>query len=1047
MVYHLTKPNTLETSIFSSDAAVISVLGSIVNYDDTQNVRLLVVYSGDITLNTTIASAHTSTIEAYYNFGQLSCKREINNVYQNISLSSPFSAPSTLQVTSVISYPATGSSVAIKASRIKSTTMIDVLNDNFNTIFTFNRDSFDTSIYNPSIFPVLGTRLNSTRYATVPVTKSITLAPYLLYTIENGNKFVETGPSLEYTVVDSQYTDFSITTTRVYDQGEYVSFVSNDNMDIVPELQVTLDISIGQVIPLVYPYGFIHSATKDNYCATILFPNENSTNFIFTYTMERFSTIPIATPPGGRSENVPPLILEFDILPLGGYTSVYRIKVVDVSGLFSITHSIGGGTEHRYGQDSLVSGTMYNGTFEFSSETYVLDVFTVSLLDHCLNKFEAQPTEWITPVLRTPSLPLSKMTFSLMDIQIFQFHINDVDVTNQDGQNWLYVLWKGADVTLKPRLIILKPEDNTENGQLMYRDFEQGSFEGYWNSTLKVFMIPFTLQKNLFEGPVDYLFATVPYTTSGVLISRFGAKAQLNVISSYADRLPPMVKSVVAVPSPTHTIDINTDNSIGWLIEIEDSVNGFDRGYVNITSNINPIPTRVELNQDTRVTGDIYLGRYHVGKDLPKMGVSQTYTFSIWLVDTSGNIGDSSDTTSTIDPMFNIYSTLSLAQLTIQVIYSLVVVDDNPPYLTSMNLSKTLVDVTSMQQDRTFLVEFTIKDDGSGVLVENAPFVYVSSYLWNILRFPSYKIHDSAQHIFQGVTVATEVTFRSEITLPYGFGSSSPLAATPVDKAYISVYGIYDNTLTINGYCVAEMPLPTQSTIDLQRSYDPILERHSKIYAQGGELTIYGRAFPDAFSLLLSDTTPTDNKLIINGPYPFQSGTIFVFNLPPFNPLTMMFNLTLTLNRLLASNTITIVPSPNPPIPPTTPLFCGSTCNSPHGYCSSGSCVCLDGYTGVNCTTPPFDPSCLDPAPCNSHVYLDPQFSVLIDPSETPAGATCRGTSNALSTSKLIAIIVPVVVISLAIIVASVYTIHRRQRFSKEKIKMEAKLKRLSENK
>eukprot|EP01133_Synstelium_polycarpum_P019920 gene19920-23874_t len=316
-------------------------------------------------------------------------------------------------------------------------------------------------------------------------------------------------------------------------------------------------------------------------------------------------------------------------------------------------------------------------------------------------------------------------------------------------------------------------------------------FIGSWNESLSMFTIPFTLQKNLFEGLLEYSIGAVEPITTMHLVYKFGTAAQVNIISQNADLLGPLIKEII--PGSNASM-------VWWTIFVEDSPNGFASGYCNITSDLDLNPYYFSL-EGARIGGDQLLGTYFIYRNLGSNTVSQNYTFSAFLQDTGGNVATKTNVVGgspNIDPFLKIYAanpTTIFNPVTLPV----GPVDTEGPYISEFKLLNQSVDVGSFNRD--IHVSFTVGDEISGVMYENAPFLYISSQLSRMI---------SSQCVAT-VPGHSSTKFYCIVRLPYGFGS--------LDTLYLSVYGLYDRALNVNGYTTYDIEYNfNQSTIQRTNS-------------------------------------------------------------------------------------------------------------------------------------------------------------------------------------------------------------------------------------
>eukprot|EP01133_Synstelium_polycarpum_P012978 gene12978-15254_t len=491
----------------------------------------------------------------------------------------------------------------------------------------------------------------------------------------------------------------------------------------------------------------------------------------------------IATP-----DTIPPVLRSVTVTPFGAYSMLYTIRVADdFSGVYKIKVSTFDGS---ITSAALVSGDIMDGVYQFlvnlENVGVQLNDYGFTILDHAQNKYYFGSTS-LLPAGDFQYLPKlqRQMDWIPSDFTHFEFEKRDCYVTNKSVDNHLYFNVTNADTSFKPKLL-LKPRD------LKNYFGVDNLFEGAWDRSRDMYNIPFTVPKNLFQGPLRYELITAMLLPSQSIAAQVGFNATLEITSEYADLLGPLITNVSSFIDPT---------SFGWDIEIEDFPNGLASGQINVSSNYNPVPIVLDVN-NLLVTGDKYKGVYRVSLPIPKQGRSdQIFTFTAYLKDTTFNVAEAGFANERIynfnvHPFFKIFNTLSEAELKLHVPmpgYT----DNDPPYLTSLTATPE-IDVGLM--DRTVTVSFTVTDDGSGVNAKNNPHVYISTLYDEHVGAEAFSVD------FKGDTIL-QASYSCNITLPYGFGH--------FDQLFISVYGMFDNNLNTNGY----------SSLDLKSSFQYKINR------------------------------------------------------------------------------------------------------------------------------------------------------------------------------------------------------------------------------
>eukprot|EP01133_Synstelium_polycarpum_P004034 gene4034-4672_t len=349
------------------------------------------------------------------------------------------------------------------------------------------------------------------------------------------------------------------------------------------------------------------------------------------------------------------------------------------------------------------------------------------------------------------------------------------------------VILPGMDLFKPIQLPFIEPDHTSTLNQ----------FNGYFNQDRNCFEFPFFVMKDKFEGPMDYHIVTA--STSNLkyaeLYAKFGPSSTINIVSENADLLPPLVVNVVAFPSNVVDYLSITNHTIGWDITIEDA-NGVIDIVVVVSSQYEPeylISTLTCENNDRK--NCIAKVRF----ELPATGKqTQDYFFSLALKDDLSNTATSQsaatffshEVTCGIDPFFKILNTSIESELRITVEYNTPVLDSIPPYISDL-----VVDVDSAYP--YIFVNFTVCDNESGVRDTNTPTVYLST-LFGSMESTKSRYLSSVSSTFQ-----TVYTVQNQTVYSAAFDRLSSIFTDPI--LFISIYGLMDNGLNLNGYTSSQL--------------------------------------------------------------------------------------------------------------------------------------------------------------------------------------------------------------------------------------------------
>eukprot|EP01133_Synstelium_polycarpum_P003980 gene3980-4609_t len=682
-------------------------------------------------------------------------------------------------------------------------------------------------------------------------------------------------------------------------------------------------------VPCRFPYGYgAGNALTYKPALNMLF-STYETGMTMTSTYLTWSSQGAYTQP----TLYPPTVTYVNITSLGTFTKVFTVGFKDEgSGVYTIRFK-SSNIDKTFTIADMVLGNSLLGAFQFvidiapavSDDTFYGTIeYTIDVMDMAFNMATVRSQTFLSSLY--VAQPMIQSTFrGIKDITTFRFDNLVVNVTNKAVKNILYFNVTNADRYMRPQIDLSRhmydnPIDNSD------------IFAGYWDDSLGLYVIPFTIPMNTIEGNLKYRLLADPVFES-IEISAAFPKSSIKVFSALTE--------------------------IGWDFSIQDSPNGFKEGYIVIQSDYNPVPYTFNFTSANRTSGTIYNGAYSFRIPHVESSRSENFTFQLVLKDQANNIAMTNGPSNVYypTPLHNVLQDpQAVTQMTIVSNTERARAESDPPNLCNFTVSSNTVDVGSL--NRSIQISFTVCDDGSGVHLINTPTIYINSIYNENLGFRS--TIDPASR--KAVGIAPIVSYVCTLELPYGFGSTNTL--------YFSVHGLFDNVLNINGYSPMDLKaMGYQYSITRSQSRVPILVRHEPIRQSGGLLTVYGRAF---------------------GLEMFFSAIVFTINIPAFTKSSPDYYLTISLKNT-PSNQLKI-------------------------------------------------------SPIQDSVVLDPDFSVLVgQPTDSElTDLKCKGKSG-LSKPQLIGIIVGSVIFGLAIVLSTVYFVHKRRQFKHQEKKMEAKLVRISQ--
>eukprot|EP01133_Synstelium_polycarpum_P003979 gene3979-4607_t len=504
-------------------------------------------------------------------------------------------------------------------------------------------------------------------------------------------------------------------------------------------------------------------------------------------------------PPGTDYDSVNPVLRKVEILPLGTFTKVIRMSFNDGnSGVYSIK-ALG----YLASEADFSSGNPLEGVLEFIVDLDHIfgsrDSYDIVIKDLAFNEVTYRAPTLLPSLYSVPFIITTQR--SLYDITALYFKKQNVDVTNQEVRNTLYLNVTRPDLSMRPQIILTddktSPFYNAAERRLSYIVKADPAFEGY------------------------QMYDSMPYSI-------------VEVTSNYCDYLGPLLSNVTAIPGTT-VDDSNPSNVVGWEFVIEDWPNGFKEGYMVIQSDYNPVPYAINFTAADRVSGDIYRGTYRFTRDLYVSSRIEIYSFTLQLSDQAnritsnvqGTIDSSIVVVKHINPFINIIQSPDTSnQLKITTDTTEPSSDTTAPSLCGFRVLNSSVDVGQLH--RSIHVSFNVCDGGSGVHVKNTPTVYINAILNEKVGYPTKIVGE----LKPSPLANSVITYSCIMNLPYGFGASSHL--------FFAIHGLFDNHLNINGYSTLTLK-DLSYTYNITRLYTH--NSHAPISMSGGLLTVYGRKF------------------------------------------------------------------------------------------------------------------------------------------------------------------------------------------------------------
>ncbi|GAM22608.1 hypothetical protein SAMD00019534_057830 [Acytostelium subglobosum LB1] len=559
------------------------------------------------------------------------------------------------------------------------------------------------------------------------------------------------------------------------------------------------------------------------------------------------------------------------------------------------------------------------------------------------------------------------------DITDFHFDKYVMDVSTSSMNNTLYFRSTKINRNFIISFTYGHPEENP---------FYQ-SFGGY-DVILGQFVIPFTVPARTYTRELEYYIKIQPTNINGysnslklgpwvtmgvsiidcaVLKARFTSAAVVNVTSTNADEFPPMVRYISAFPG-TSIMPSADMTTIGWNLTIEDQLNGFERGHINVSNSADGSVRQFNFKLSDRLPGsNATIGVYVIGFQVSRYSKRSSYTIrDMQLIDSSGNTATftkgTGQVTMTISPM-TYFERNDFTPYTIQ--FNSNPIDTDPPNLTDLKVVTPTVNVGSF--NRFVRVRFSINETG-GYDFTKMPCVYLTGQVFELIKLTT---------SYFGVENGTnQLLFDAWVTLPYGFGATH-------GKVLISIYGLVDTSSNYNGYSTRNIiDLGLGNAPEIKVNFDHIFPIIENIALSNGTITVYGRNFGLDPTLVQGFINYTSGGVPFSTPKAsFHTGIMMVFPFQPTNTTMALFiqvsQTTVMSNQYYFNvGSPPVTPTPTPPLTltptpgtPNTTITCPDGCSN-GGVCSpTVGCVCTPSWYGERCEsqTIPTSPTVLPNTP------------------------------------------------------------------------------------
>jgi len=554
---------------------------------------------------------------------------------------------------------------------------------------------------------------------------------------------------------------------------------------------------------------------------------------------------------------------------VGDVFSVYTVLCLNTNQLFSGIES-----------EAYILGLEREITIDLSKLVLPSSRLLLQVIDHNGN-VNTPPLDsiYFDENLNSPFDLFSEKIY-LKDIVNFEFKSNLFESSIKSLKNSLFFNLVNGDQSLIPIIQVLNDKTN-----------EYSSFSGSFDQVFQKYRIDFDIPPKSSSEILDYkLLLPSSLFSFKSLQSYFGDAAIIKISNTDIDNYPPMFSQITFIGGSNEQTITTATKTLGWLFTINDRPSGFKYGNITVISNLNPKPKVYTINLDKKESGNMISSVYKVSFDVTPTTPSQIYMISsVVLVDSNGATSSYPPNRNEFSPFHELGGYSHSITVTTPRVYL-----SGKPIIRYFNV---------VQNVRTITIKFNTSDPSSPIATEHVPIIYVTGRLGKTQTItPNYL--GAAAGIY-----SYETTFALDPVIAY-FDSM------------ISVYGIYDTDLNINGYSPLDLKAAGFQYIIPRKTgaYEPIVDSFTSISQNGGLLTIYGKRFQESSANI-------DGKTL----YPLHvSANVIVYDFPP-----TLVQQTVTIRSPVYNLVTNIIIKPNIIVYPTTNIIyvdmnsiCQTSCGS-----------------------------------------------------------------------------------------------------------------------
>ncbi|KAM9973701.1 hypothetical protein ACTFIW_010818 [Dictyostelium discoideum] len=746
---------------------------------------------------------------------------------------------------------------------------------------------------------------------------------------------------------------------------------------------------------LIYPYGVGKGRINDfEYISSVYIPSVSSLYYFYsTLELESYAYEAIPTPT--YTSDIVPIINNIEIYyPRGGDGKRAILKV----GLFS---NGAGLAWMKYCGNiitelDLVNGTIYNGYFEkVINVTFEKTPIVIMSTEGLFNEINQNYLDSFFILKEIPYINAFNNSVNgksqSLSVTKFEFEAQNVNVDNGFLQT-LYFDYIDSAYDIPISFYLLDPIYGDSLIDPM--DLDVGQYLKDKNE--KVFKIQFVIPPRKCSGSLPYIIKVdgVSYTMDYFYLL-FGNAANLSVISTDCDEMPPIIKNITyfqsIIDASGKIFNIsgqNQDVELGWTVTIEDRINGLKSAYFRIIGERDPQPLEFNFTPENGlISSDKFTGQYNIIFKVKPTTVRQTYRFeNIILIDNSGHKSQIIDDNykyqdinieirySPLSPIYNLDSTTMKY-------YNFTVItnnDDNdmtPPSLDYFKPSVVNLDINTHNRNISF--RFNTSDNIGLLYDTHKPIVFLEYYINDITLSTLTNIECNTEIKENEIDPSTNLTIKAHYeafcSIPYGFSSS---------KGFIvSVFGIVDTSFNLNGYSAYDLDIAgfnsyisTNQTITLPYIENLIstsdssgesyslntnellmlkisnsIDSISPISSEGSFITLTGKhfGFKPTISIIDNFNSQVENSIV------YISNVMVIIKVIPFNSERLYITVKDEINKV-ESNSIEVIVSPldySSSSSAPNDVVCLNNCGGLNrGVCIENvGCRCISPYSGLDC--------------------------------------------------------------------------------------------------